>query len=169
MKRRLLTLAIAGTLSLQASADTNFGGNYSIINAEDSTPTAITLRGGYEINPLFSVEGRVAKGFSKDSIDGMEAINGKADVDYMYGVYGKLNTTPDKVLNLYGVLGYSYAEFDLRSDLGSISDDEGGFSYGLGLDVMFEDNASINFEWTRLFDTDELEAKTFNVGVTFKF
>jgi len=119
-----------GATALKAKTDVDV--TNGIPEAEDSQ-TGITARLGYDFMDYLGAELR-----------GTTAISGEdtgAEKIKQYGAYLKPNIDLTDSLNLYGLLGIS--KVNMSNPLGSPSDKESGFSYGLGLDYDVSDSFSV--------------------------
>ncbi len=129
------------------------GANYSGVfvaadnaGAPDSfNMDVVMLNAGFYLIDILAVEGRVGFGVKDDSVN---TISGEAN--YIYGLYlrGEL---PLGMFRPYAVAGYSKAEFAYDSG-STLTEDDAGLSYGLGVDLRIGDHLGINLEYMRLME-----------------
>lgn len=168
--RRLLVLPVLFlALNVNAADDgLYFGVNLAQINYKEdgfstASPKALVLRLGKELNPNVAIEGRIATGISDDTTSGV-----KIELDGAYGVYFK-GIIPGATVSPYGLVGYTNGEITASVPGFSISDDEGDFSYGIGLDFAVSKTFGVNVEFAKLFTGDGYKVDGLSVGATFRF
>jgi outer membrane immunogenic protein len=109
------------------------------LDDQGGSTNAITVRGGYQINPVFSIEvdgtfGVDARGFdlqgdeidtdalrdiggypdeiNQENIDSVLAQEGDVGLDYLIGVYGRVGLPINERFHVSGRAGYAFAEVD---------------------------------------------------------
>jgi len=147
----------------------------------------LMFQAGYKFNPYVAVEYRYWKGLGDEDILGLDVKlggNGSADIS-AYGIYVKPMYPVSDMFNVYALLGYGTASYevnygDLNGDI-----DKDGFSWGLGAAYMFTSNVSVSLDYVMVADaeyddllgvdgteyavTNDTSVDTVNVAVTYKF
>ena len=149
----LFSLLCAGTMS--ASAEYYAGGMIGRFSYEDAAGelnmTGVTGRLGYQVSPWFGVEGRIGTGGS-DQFAGVDFeldnfVSGFANFSWALPV--------DERIRLYGLAGFTRGEGSASVGSVGLSEDDSGFSYGVGVELYGTQDDAINVEWVRYLDTDE--------------
>jgi len=140
----------------------------------------IMIQAGYNFNEYIAIEGRYWFGLSDTSI----SYNGNAwDVSLdAWGIYVKPQYPVTEAFNVYALLGYGGAEFDISRTRGNTTftpntDTMDGFSWGLGASYAFTDNVSVFIDYVNIYDdtTDLIGGSyddtidSWNFGVTYNF
>ncbi len=193
-------LAVAGGASAQEGAQrpglyVSGGGSYLQFegdNGVDAEVTGITGRAGLQLNSWLSLEGDATFGFEDgdfvfnadeedfdldDNSDGDVAdiisAPGEFGMDYMLGAFVKASAPLSEMFEVYGRLGYSYAEIetDIVTPGGttlSLGDAESGVSFGGGVALHLAERQSIRADYT-FTDFDLAEADALGLTYQFKF
>lgn len=152
-------------------------GNYSEKNiSEDFKPTALIGRFGYFYRPNISIEARLGAGIEDDTQFltelGVSGLDASFELDSILGAYARGHINLTESSSLYGVLGFSRIEattsvpaFPAASSTG----DESSFSYGVGVDIAIGGSGTLNIEYIRYLDKDNLDLGVASVGATFFF
>lgn len=158
--------------------DRYLGFNYSLVEYQDDAiesdeveTTAVIGRWGKFFNNNLSVEGRLGEGFQSDRLlartDKGDDFNLELDVevDYLLGVYGLLHSNRQSDISYYGILGYTQIKLIGESDSNiSVVEDEGGLSYGFGVDIY-----TFNLEIIQYLDQDDFDIFGLSIGFTVDF
>lgn len=143
---------------------------------------------GYKINQYMAVEYRYWKGMGDESIPALDRNfggDGSADLS-AYGFYAKPMYPISDQFNIYALLGYSVATYDVDyGDLNDGSTDKDGFSWGVGAGFAFNQNVSVTLDYVVVADasydnllgvngkeyavTNDSTVDTVNVAVSYKF
>ncbi len=159
------------------------GLGYGLLNTEatdvaspvnfDENFDEIMFQAGYKFNSYIAVEGRYWAGLDS-TIDDVTPYDMSVDA---WGIYVKPMYPVTDAFDVYALLGYA-------SSAGSFSDapdtdDQDGFSWGLGAAYSFTDNIAVFVDYVSLyddqpnaaFDTTGIDAQidTWNFGVTYQF
>ncbi|MGO1535017.1 MAG: porin family protein [Halomonas sp.] len=134
--------------------------------SDDLNPTGVTLRGGYFLTDYVAVEGRLGTGLSDDNISGT---NADVELDQLMGVYALGQLPVNDVFSLYGLLGFSYAEATVSAPGVSVSDDDDGFSYGVGAQVNFTPQVVGQLEYVSYLDKSDYELNAASIGLSYNF
>lgn len=162
---------LANTAVCAAPGQPYVGGQYAITTYHNDTGTedadmgVLMFRLGTEINPNFSVEGRLGLGISDDTA-GITTL----ETDSILGVYAIGRLPVSKDFDVYGVLGYTRVELTLTvSGLGSISSDDTDISYGVGGEMQINDKWSASLEYMNYYDEGVEEITALSLGANYRF
>lgn len=141
------TLAIASVASADAG-DFRLSGGYTHIDAEGADFDAATVRAGYDFTEFFGIEAQGDIGIKGDTV-AVGATNVDVDMDYALSgfVVGRLPVADNA--NLFARAGYTTASFDASAAGVTLSDDDDGFSYGVGGEWFFDGVNGVRFDITR--------------------
>lgn len=133
----------------------------------DFKPTVLVLRGGRELAPHISLEGRIGVGIADDErpVYGTPLTLG---INKMFGIYVKGALPLGGSSALYAAVGYTTVDVSASVYGVSASDDDSDSSLGLGLDIGIGDGVSLNLEQMRYTDVDG-EISGTSLGVTWTF
>jgi len=142
---------------------------------------------GYKFNSYVAVEYRYWKGLGDEdiaSIDNNLGGVGSADLS-AYGIYVKPMYPMSEAFNVYALLGYSVATYEVNYGDMTADTDKDGFSWGLGAEYAFNQNVSVSLDYVVVADaeyddligvdgteyavTNDTSVDTVNVTVTYKF
>lgn len=183
--KRILMAGVAAWMAaaVQAQIVTDGRGyaelGYSAISVEEnalghvikSTPKAVRGVLGYQAydNLALEVMAATGLGYSDGEATDPAAPGLKFKINSLYGWY----VTPKAMLmdNLEGFvrLGYAHARGTATLPDGSSSDNENGFSYGLGMRYHFDRTTYLNVDYMAYLHKSEYKAKGMTLGVGFKF
>jgi opacity protein-like surface antigen len=139
---------------------------------EDFNPTAVVGRFGHYFNDHFSLEGRVGVGASEDSVS-YGSLTADVEIDNFFGIYGVGHLPLTDAVSVYALAGLTKGEATatVRGPGGSISasDDDSGFSYGIGGEVALTRNASVTVEYTSYLDKSDYQLSALSAGLNFRF
>jgi hypothetical protein len=185
MLKQIISAIAAGTAVLaaapaaQAANSFYVGADFSRMTdkgdqASAIHPLALAVKGGIDLTPNVSIEGRYGQGVKSDDtmFNGMHL---DLKLDYVYGLYAK-GKLPLAAASPYVLLGYSKGkETASVKALGlAMSAADHGVSFGIGVDVPMTDSVTANAEWVRVLKgTDsagvgyKIEALTVGVALHF--
>lgn len=179
MKKHLATAIVAASFAFVSSsafansAGTGYvGGLFSHYTYEESgvseklNPTGITVRGGYFFTDNFAVETRLGTGLSDDSVSGLPV---DLELDQLFGVYAVGHLPVNNAFSFYGLLGFSYAEATVSAPGFSVSADDDGFSYGVGVQVNFTPQVSGQLEYVSYLDKSDYDLNAASIGLSYNF
>ena len=142
---------------------------------------------GYKINQFVAVEYRYWKGMGDENIAPIDRnLGGQGSADLSaYGFYAKPMYPVSDQFNVYALLGYSVATYDVNYGDLTGSTDKDGFSWGLGAGFAFNQNVSVTLDYVVVADasydnllgvngteyavTNDTTVDTVNVAVSYKF
>jgi opacity protein-like surface antigen len=154
----------------------------------DESYSDIMIQAGYKFNSYVAIEGRYWFGLN-ESVDvlGVPAgVNVDNSVD-AWGIYVKPMYPVTDAFDIYALLGYGAAEYDLQASnstqvLNLNTDSVDGFSWGLGASYAFTDNIAVFVDYVSIYNDSEdfvtnngstgytdNEIDTWNFGVTYQF
>ena len=142
----------------------------------DFKPAAAIGRFGYFPARSLAIEARLGVGVGDDSVTGLDfgvPVRITGELDDLYGIYavGHLRSGASDQVSLYGLAGFTHAEFTARAAAfgESASDSDEGFSFGVGLEVKASPRFSINGEWVRYLDKSDYTVDGLSFGVNYFF
>jgi opacity protein-like surface antigen len=169
LKIALTTAAIAGFASTASAQDSGFYTNIGV-DAYEFEAYAIGVKGGYEVNDYFAIEGQGALGVidEKETFQGTEF---KAGVDYAIGAFGVLKLPVSDSVDVFARAGYHLTEVQASGGGVSASGSFDGFALGAGLQYMFSGANGIRAEYTYLDLPDDItdNGNVFSVSYVRKF
>ncbi|WP_082140376.1 porin family protein [Halomonas sp. PR-M31] len=180
MKSRIGVLILVGLMSspaLAGSAGTTYAGlQHAWVSYEDdydveADPTMLVGRLGHYLTDYFSVEGRVGLGLADDdvTVDGYDA-NATAEIDNLLGAYAVGHLPVTQYVSIYALAGFAQVEATLDTPFGSESDDDSGFSFGVGGEVnFFSPRFSGTLEYMSYLDKSDYEVSAISAGVSYQF
>ena len=128
------------------------------------SPGMAYVRFGKQYNHYFSAEARLGAGLADDTDMGITA-----DIQNMYGVYGRLGTNVSDTIYPYLIVGYTQVTLE-TSFLGfSIEDKVDDVSYGVGVDIDINKNTLFNVEYISYLKKHGAESVGLAIGLTRKF
>ncbi|MGC3874350.1 porin family protein [Halomonas sp. GXIMD04776] len=182
MKLKISALLIAGLVSGTAYADigdagTSYAGlQYAKASYEadydiEADPSVLVGRFGHYLTDYFSVEGRVGLGLSDDnvSVDGSNT-DATVEIDHLFGAYAVGHLPVTDVASIYALAGFTQGEATAEYGSFSKSDDDGGFSFGVGGEVnFFSPRFSGTLEYMSYLDKSDYEVSAISAGVNYQF
>lgn len=173
MKTILLSTAAALIAASAASAQTpegqfNLGAGYTFLDVDGVEFDALTLRGGYDINEYFGVEGEALIGLGDES-ETVAGINVDASLEYSLGAYAKGQYPITDAFSVHGRVGYVVAEIEASAAGVSASEDEDGVGYGVGAEYAFNGLNAVRADYTRYDFGDDAEADGYSVSYVRRF
>lgn len=148
------------------------GGSIGFMNFEnkgspDASINSLEARIGGYANDYLALEGRLGIGLTDDTI----TVTG-TDVDlslrYSLGAYLRAGYPVSEQVFPYVILGFSRADFEVETSLGSENEAETDSSYGLGVDVEIA-NMALTAEYLNMIDKNDTTFSGFTIGFTTKF
>ncbi len=162
-------------------------GNFEYNPDRDLDYDTVMFQMGYKFNSYVAVEYRYWKGMDDEDITAIDNnLGGVGSADLSaYGIYVKPMYPISEAFNVYALLGYSVATYEV--DYGDLTadTDKDGFSWGLGAAYAFNQNVSVSLDYVVVADaeyddfvgyngtlyeaTNDTTVDTVNVAVTYKF
>lgn len=123
------------------------------------------LRGivGYNFHPYLAVEGMAAFGTNDDSDAGFAS-----KVRNQFGVFAKPKYAIDN-FEVFGRLGWVRTKVRATSAAGTVSDSDGDFAWGAGVNYNINPRTYVGVDYLRALDKDRTKVDGWTVGVGFRF
>ncbi|CAN5892316.1 hypothetical protein BH11PSE1_BH11PSE1_24860 [soil metagenome] len=165
-------LAVPAMASAQTFTPTTFYGSlgYANANIDDLNLGAIQGRLGARFGQYVGVEGEVAGGVKKDSINVTPAISVNFKLKSQVAVYavGYLPLNPQ--FDLLARVGYGHSEIEGSGAGATASADGDSWNYGVGGQYFFDDKNGVRVDYTRHdFKDSSDNADVWAVAYTRKF
>ncbi|TNE77545.1 MAG: porin family protein [Gammaproteobacteria bacterium] len=169
----IVGLAAAGSAGAQDMYKSGMGGvyaglNYTFMMLDDNDLDADvgTLSGkvGVDATPFLSLEGRAGFGVDDDTISGVDL-----SVDNFFGGYANIKLPNESPVTPYAVIGFTRIEAEAKFLGNKVTDDDSDLSYGVGLNMKFQQNLSGNLEYMRYYDDDNLTVDGLGLGIQVNF
>lgn len=138
---------IAGAASAQ-EGPFRVGVGYQVIDTDGATFDTLSLRGSYDFNQFFAVEGDLLIGLGDESVTvGGTTFN--SSIDYGVGVYGVAKYPLTEQFTVFARGGYVYA--DVEGSIGglTVSSDIDGWAFGAGAEWAFAGPNAVRIDYTR--------------------
>jgi outer membrane immunogenic protein len=157
MRRGLGVVAVLLAVAPLAQAADKFYVGASLVRVTDKGdqapaiyPLAFGVRAGIECNRYSALEVRYASGVKSNSAT-VSGLMVDLDVDYLYGGYLK-GILPLGGASPYVLVGYTHGKETAKVKAFGLSSSaaDGGFSFGVGVDVPITKVVWFNAEWARL-------------------
>lgn len=161
------TLALASVASADAG-DFKLSGGYTYVDADSVNFDAVTVRAGYDFTNYFGVEGEGNIGVNGDTVN-VGGTNVDVDMEYALSgfVVGRLPVAENA--NLFARAGYTTASFDASAGGVTFSDDDDGFSYGIGGEWFFDGYNGVRVDVTRTDFNDGGDVDSFGISYVRRF
>lgn len=171
-----LVWAGAATAGYAQAAENGFNlsAGYSRIDVDGFDLGAATLRGGYDFNRYFGVEGQLDLGIDGDEGSACPpgavcvAAISTVDLEYSAGAYavGRLPVT--EWFSVFGRLGYVTTDFDANFAYGGSTDDQ-AIAWGVGAEMEVWENGAIRLDYTRTDYDDFGDADAIGLSYVHRF
>lgn len=173
MKTILLSTAAALLVTTAASAQAtdgrvNLGAGYTFLDTDGVEFDALTLRGGYDVNPYFGFEGEALIGLGDETVDVL-GVDVDTSLNYGLGAFAKGQYPINEAVSLFGRVGYVWAEIEADALGFSETDDADGFGYGAGVEWAFNGANAVRAEYTRYDFEDDAEADGWSLSYVRRF
>ena len=176
---RTLLLAVSASAAVLAGASTavaqegrfHLGAGYTFLDFDEVEFNAVTVRGGYDFNEFFGVEGELSTGLGDESVT-IEGVEIDTSLDLAFGLYAKAQYPLTEQFSVFGRLGYVYAELEAEAEGvgGAVSaeGDDNGVGFGAGAEYRFNGANAFRFEYTR-YEFDDADADGFTLSYVRRF
>lgn len=177
MNKSVLTGVLALGLSTGALAELpgpSYAGidytysTYEQDTLDESNPSAIGIRIGRQLMPIFAIEGRIGTGISDDTID-VGGIASDLEIDSVLSALLRGELPLTEITSLYVLAGFSRAELSASTAGIGLQDAESGFSWGGGVGFSAPRGTAVTLEYLRFLDEDDFEFSGLNLGVHVGF
>lgn len=135
-------------------------------------PTAVIGRLGRYGNEEIALEARFGMGLTEDDTN-INGVDVDLEMDRIFGVYGVGHIPFGKAFSVYALAGFTKVKVTATgSYMGStrsFSDDDNGFSFGIGAQLNLGSTLSIHGEYVNYLDGDFYDLDAIAGGVTIAF
>ena len=178
--KMLITAALAtfalSSQALEFDPKLYVGGNYGSYQLSQSAPsvdanfTTWGLDGfvGLELLPFLAFEARVGGGLNRDLVTFADDVTVELQTNLYTSVYVRPMLNNEKA-GLYGLLGYTYAEFDGEPEELTAETNHDGVSFGIGVSFVVNPHMDVRLEWKNLLDAEVLGMRGGSVGLSYTF
>ncbi len=170
---RTLSLASLSILALTAGAtaqqgEFRLGGGYERFDFDDVDVDTAVIRGGYDFNRFFGVEGQANIGINDESVT-VAGVTGDVGLDYSLGAFGVVRPWSDEQANVFLRGGYTTTEFD--ADIAGLNYDgsDEAWAFGVGGEWFFAGDNGVRLDYTRYDYDDGGEADTYGISYVRRF
>lgn len=160
----LLAISLLPSLSVaqpRGGEDRYWGASWVEADVGDFSVSAVQGRYGWHWKDNFYFEGLAAFGVGDDTING---VNG--ELDHIVGAYVLGEWPVTELLDVYGRLGFAYAEASASNMLASESKSESDISYGVGATYQMSENVDLDVGYMNYVSGD-LDANGVYIGARF--
>lgn len=172
-KRKALAFAVASCLTAGAMAQTGFAGEqgpyvgigYQNVTADvlDVTLDNATITGGWQLSPNLSLEASYSQTFSKDGNPAIGVDNVRVRHGWVASAIGSVPLTDN--ISAYGRIGWGWHRLSANFGDGNEKDWIDDAVFGAGIRANLSPMAELRAEWTRLFDSSDINAN----GISFSY
>ena len=165
-----ILVSLFTSFSIQAS--TYWGGQLSKGNVK-ATPddlsisydsTVLSAIFGSKVNENVALEARLGYGVSNENLAGTEI-----SIDTAISLFGKFGSEISRNVYPYLALGYTHANVEFVVPGTKVDADDGNYSYGVGMDILLDDESRINIEYMDYFDKDDISYDALSIGYLKNF
>ncbi|GGH03619.1 hypothetical protein GCM10007420_19970 [Glycocaulis albus] len=172
MKSLLVAVSSIAVLAGAASAQEGpfrLGAGYQAIDTDGATYDTLTLRGSYDITPIFSVEGDLLVGLGDESTT-IGATTVTSEIDYGVGLYGVARLPLNEQFSVFARGGYTYIDGSASAGGVAFSGDVDGWAFGGGAEWAFAGPNAIRIDYTRYdFVNGNGDADAFGISYVRRF
>ncbi len=105
-----------------------------------------------------------------DLVEDTDPKRAKFKLNQVWGFFLRPNVTFAERFNVFGLVGYSYAKADLRTDVSWYTQTARGLSYGAGVDVaIIKNRLSVMADYVQYADGHELTVEATSLGLKLMF
>jgi len=160
MKSILIGAAAAAALfaapAIAQAQDTSVYASAGIgmLEADDLKFALATFRVGANFTPMFGIEAEGSFGISGDKELGVDF-----DINHEFGAFLTLRKAISENGTIIGRVGYATAEVEASFGGVSVTQEESGVAFGIGVEGRITESKSIRLDWTRYqFDNEDADA-----------
>ncbi|WP_417489168.1 porin family protein [Maricaulis sp.] len=147
----LSALAIGSVAQAQDTSYT-LGAGYERFSGDGVDLDSVVLRGRYDFNRYFGVEGQANIGVGDDSVTEL-GVTADVSLDYAVGVFGVVRPFSNEYGNVFLRAGYTNSQIDASVAGFSGSADSDAWAYGIGGEYLFDSRNGVRLDYTN-FDYD---------------
>ncbi|MGP1274241.1 MAG: porin family protein [Caulobacterales bacterium] len=168
MKSLLVAASAIAVLAGAASAQEGpfrLGAGYQAIDTDGLTYDTLSLRGSYDITPMFAVEGEFLAGMGDETnIVGTARVT--SEINYGAGVYGVARLPIGEQFSVFARGGYAFFDTSAPVSRPALASDVDGWAFGAGAEWAFSGPHSIRVDYTR-YDFVNGKGDADALGVSF--
>lgn len=168
MKKLASLLAISllpswGTAQQFGGEGSYWGVSWAMVEVGDFDVSAVQGRYGWQWRDNFSFEGLAMFGVGDDTIGGTTG-----ELDHLLGAYVVGEWPLTEMLDIYGRLGFAFAEASASNMLASDSESESDISYGIGATYEMSENFNLDVGYANYVSGD-LDVNGIYIGAQMPF
>ncbi|HKJ05425.1 MAG TPA: outer membrane beta-barrel protein [Geopsychrobacteraceae bacterium] len=174
MKYLILFCVLMGTFAFSSPAlavgeyETYFGLDYMMSEYKSDSGVkadldAVAARFGSYLSKNIALEGRLGFSAADDDVAGVNY-----ELDNFVGLYAR-GVLPFENVELYGLVGATVVKLPITASRIKRDADDGGLSYGVGVDFRIGERIAIGMEYMMLLDSSDYELTTINLGGKYFF
>lgn len=137
---------------------------------------AVQFRGGTMLTRHFGLEAHLMSGVGAAEEKVRDSLNNELgaenfEIRYAYGVYGVARVGSDR-MGLYAYAGYNWVRFGMIDTVigpTTVTEDEDGPSYGVGIEVPFLWNSSLELDYKSMLDENNYTLTGASIGIRRHF
>lgn len=137
---------------------------------------AVQFRGGTMLTRYFGLEAHLMSGVGAAEGKVRDSLNNELgaenfEIRYAYGVYGVARVGSDR-MGLYAYAGYNWVRFGMIDTVigpTTVTEDEDGPSYGVGIEVPFLWNSSLELDYKSMLDENNYTLTGASIGIRRHF
>lgn len=173
VRATLAAVALAACGTAFAQQGLYVGGALTRLDYKESgfptyNPTALAVSLGTEFSPNLAAEIRLGTGvgWAPKTVSGL---NTELDVTSYFGVYGKGSLPLSSMASVYGLVGYTNANFKATVSGFSATGSDSSLSFGVGADFAVSKTTSIGVEWASLVRGDGFDLNGLSLTAKYRF
>ncbi|MEA1943546.1 MAG: porin family protein [Pseudomonadota bacterium] len=170
---RSVSLASLSIFALAAGASAQegqfkLGAGYERADFDDVELDTAVLRGGYDFNRYFGVEGQAHIGIGDESVS-VGGLTGDVSMDYSLGAFGVVRPWSNEQANVFLRGGYTTTEAD--ADVAGLGFDanEDAWAFGVGGEWYFAGDNGVRVDYTRYDYDDGGDADFYGISYVRRF
>lgn len=164
----LSVLALTAGASAQDEPRFTLGAGYERFDFDDAAFDTVVLRGGYDFNRFFGVEGQANVGIGDDSIT-EGGVTADVELNYAAGVFGVVRPWSNEVASVFVRGGYTTTEAEASAAGLTFSADDDAWAYGIGGEWFFAGDNGVRVDYTRYDYEEDSEADVFGIAYVRRF
>lgn len=164
----LSVLALTATASAQDAPQFTLGAGYERFDLDGVDLDSFVLRGGYDFNQYFGVEGQLNLGLGDDTVD---VLGTPVDVELNYaaGVFGVVRPWSNDQASVFLRAGYTVADAEASLPGYNVSDNDNAWAFGAGGEWFFSGNNGVRVDYTRYEFDEGSDADSFGIAYVRRF
>ncbi|WP_203291682.1 porin family protein [Maricaulis parjimensis] len=164
----LSVLALSATASSQDEPQFTLGAGYERYDFDGVDLDSFVLRGGYDFNQYWGVEGQLNLGLGDDSV-AVGGSTGTVELNYGAGLFGVVRPWSNESANVFLRAGYTVTDAEASLAGISVSDDDNAWAFGAGGEWFFSGNNGVRVDYTRYEFDEGSDADVFGIAYVRRF